>query len=269
MTIRRPRGVGWTATASVLALAVIVPATAAGAAAPEERTITVSAAASLTDVMPQIARRFERSHPGVRVRLNLGSSGALSTQLAQGAPVDVFASASDQSWSAPAIAGRVGNMGPETVFARNRLVVIVPPDSPIRLRSVGSIRRAHPVAMCVTTAPCGALGDLLLRRSGVSIPESNITRAADARATLAAVTHGDAEAGIVYRTDAIAAGRKVRYLDVGNHDNVEDQSIYNVGPVLDSPQPALARAFSRAVRSRWALRLLLRAGFMRPPAVPT
>ena len=229
----------------------------------------VSAASSLTDVMPQIARRFERTHPGVHVVLNFGSSGALATQLAQGAPVDVFASASDHAWSAPAIAGRLGNMGPETVFARNRLVVVVPRDSPIRLRSVGSIRRAHPVAMCVTTAPCGAFADLLLRRSDVSIPESNVTRAADARATLAAVTHGDAEAAIVYRTDAMSAGRKVRFLDVGNHDNVEDQSMYNVGPVLDSPQPELARAFCRAVRSAWAQRLLVRAGFMRPPVVPS
>lgn len=265
MSSRRAPRVGCSATAVALGLAAIVPAPAARAAESGPRTITVSAAASLADVMPQIARRFERTHPGVRVRLNLGSSGALSTQLVQGAPVDVFASASDTAWSAPAIAGRLGNMGRETWFARNRLVVVVPRRSPIRLRSVRAIRRARPVAMCVTTAPCGALGALLLSRSGVRIAESNITRAADARATLAAVTHGDAEAGIVYRTDAISAGSRVRYLDVGNHDNVEDQSAYHVGPVLDSPQPELARAFSGAVRSRWALRLLLRAGFMRPP----
>jgi molybdate transport system substrate-binding protein len=257
-----------TATVLLLAGAAVLPAPAAWASAPEDRTITVSAASSLVDVMTDIARRFERTHPGVHVRLNFGSSGALATQLVQGAPVDVFASASDSAWSDPAIAGRLGNLGPETVFARNRLVVVVPRSSPIRLRTVRDIRRAHPVAMCVTTAPCGELGDLFLRRSGVRIPESDITRAADARATLAAVTHGDAEAAIVYRTDARSAGRRVRALDVGNHDNVEDQSYYNVGPVLDSARPELARAFCRAVRSRWASRLLVRAGFMRPPTVP-
>jgi len=268
--VRRARGaLQRVAVVGVLGCALLAPAPAAQASGPADRTIVVSAASSLTDVMPRIARRFERTHPGVHVVLNFGSSGTLATQLVQGAAVDVFASASDTAWSAPAIAGRLGNMGPETWFARNRLVVVVPQDSRIRLRSVRDIRRAHPVAMCVTTAPCGALGDLLLRRSEVTIPESNITRAADARATLGAVTHGDAEAAIVYRTDAMSAGRRVRYLDVGNHDNVEDQSTYNVGPVLDSGQPQLARAFCEAVRSRWALRLLLAAGFMRPPSVRT
>lgn len=242
-----------------------VTASASTTTTPRPRTITVSAASSLTDVLPRIARRFEREHPGVRVVFNYGSSAALATQLVQGAPVDVFASASDAAWGEPAIAGRLGPIGPTTWFARNRLVVAVRRDSPIRLRSVRDVRRARILAMCVRTAPCGGLGEMLLRRSEVAVPESSITRAADARSTLAALTRGDADAAIVYRTDAIAAGRRVRYLDVGNHDNVEDRSTYSIGPVLDSPQPALARAFAAAVRSRWAQRILLDAGFMRPP----
>ena len=261
--MRRGTAVLVAAVSALFGIAVTTPA--ASAAKPVDATITVSAASSLSDVFPEIARRFEREHPGVHVVLNFGSSTALATQLVQGAPVDVFASASDQAWSAPAIAGRLGF---RNSFARNRLVVVVPRDSPIRLRSVRDIRRAHPIALCTSSAPCGWFADVLLRRSGVTIHESNVTRGVDARATLAAVTSGDAEAAIVYRTDAIAAGRRVRYLDVGNPDNVEDLSNYSVGPVLDSPRPALAQAFTDAVRSKWALRLLLRAGFMRPQAEP-
>lgn len=252
------------AAVSVL-LGVGAATPAASATRTDGGTITVSAASSLTDVFPRIARRFERTHPGVKVVFNFGSSTALATQLVQGAPVDVFASAADEAWAAPAIAGRLGFRQP---FARNRLVVVVPRDSAIRLRSVRDVRRARPIALCTSSAPCGQFADLLLRRSGVTVHESNITRAVDARATLAAVTSGDAEAAIVYRTDALAAGRTVRYLDVGNHDNVEDLSIYSIGPVLDSPRAALAQEFCDIVKSEWALRLLVRAGFMRPPVVP-
>jgi len=248
-----------------LALGAPPAAASSSTTAPRPRTLTVSAASSLTDVMGRIARRFERSHPGVRVRLNLGSSATLARQIANGAPADVLATASESSWSDAAIAGRVRPSGRGTWFARNRLVVAVRRDGPIRLRTVRDVRRARILAMCVRSAPCGGLGEVLLRRAEVSFPESSITRAADARATLAALTRGDADAAIVYRSDAVAAGARVRYLDVGNHDNVEDLSVYSIAPTVDAADPALARAFVAAVRSDWALRLLLDAGFMRPP----
>lgn len=262
----RPRRAGLAVLLAATAFAVTPAGASTSTTAPRSRTLTVSAASSLTDVMDRIARRFERTHPGVRVRLNLGSSSTLATQLVQGAPVDVFASASESSWAAAAAAGRVAPGGPGTWFARNRLVVAVRRDGPIRLRSVRDVRRARVLAMCVTSAPCGGLGEVLLRRAEVAFPESSITRAADARATLAALTRGDADAAIVYRSDARAAGRRVRYLDVGNHDNVEDLSLYSVGPTTAAADPALARAFVTTVRSRWARKVLLGAGFMRPPA---
>ena len=135
-------------------------------------TLTVAAAASLSGVFGTLGERFEAEHPGVRVLFNFGSSGVLETQIDQGAPADVFASADaavmDEARHDGVIDGR------PTAFARNTLELVVRPGNPLRIWSLPDLNRAHVVALCAERAPCGASAATVLERAGVDLATSKI-----------------------------------------------------------------------------------------------
>lgn len=223
--------------------------------------ITVSAASSLTDAFTEIAARFERANPGTRVTLNLGSSSVLAAQVRQGAPVDVFASADAGSMSWLRTAGHLA--GPPRVFARNRLVLVTRPGNPRRIGSVADLRRVGTVALCAPSAPCGRYAARLVSAAGVVIPEPAVTRGIDARATLGAITAGDADAAIVYATDARAAGAAVTRVPIPEARDL--LAVYPIAALRSSTRPALARAFTRYVRSPEGQSVLRSAGFLPAP----
>ena len=209
-------------------------------------SIVVSAAASLTDAFTTIRDRFVAANPDAHVTLNFGSSGALSTQILNGAPADVTAFADT----------------PPEVFARNRLVIVTEPGNPNGIDSLADLATAGTISLCVDTAPCGKFADRILADAGVTIPTSNITRGTDVRSTLSAVTEGDAVAAIVYVTDAKAAGDRIDTVAIPEaHDVTADYPIAALGA---TSSPALARAFEAFVLSEQGRSVLEDAGFLAP-----
>ena len=171
-------------------LAVALLLVLAGCAPAQRETVTVFAAASLTGSFEQIAQAFEDENPNVDVVFNFGGSSGLATQIAEGAPADVFASAS--------VAQLSGQF-----FATNRLEIAVADGADI----TGLADFADPsklIALCAVEVPCGSAADALLREKGIA--PSVDTYEQDVKAVLTKVELGEVDAGLVYVTDVIASG---------------------------------------------------------------
>jgi molybdate transport system substrate-binding protein len=221
--------------------------------------ITVSAASSLTDVLPAIATAFGKKYPQVTVTFNFGGSSTLVTQLKAGAPVDVLATASEPTmWSAY----NAGLVSIPLLFAKNSMAIAMPSDNPARIASLADLARPGVlVGVCDAAVPCGAAARELLRVNGITVTPA--TRELDVRAVLGKVESGDLDAGIVYVTDVRAAGRAVSSVSIPTGTNVS--TTYPIAKVLDSPNPAAAWAFVKYVRFSLSAQGLLRAyGFAKP-----
>ena len=195
-------------------------------------------------------------HPKAKVTLNFVSSGQIAAQIEQGAPADIAAFADTAPMQALEKAQLV--LAPSKVFARNSLAIVTKANNPLNIRSLADLATVGTVSLCVQTAPCGKFAEQSLTTAGVSIAESNITRGADAQATLRAVTEGDAEAGIVYATDAspdASVAIEQRY-------NINNE--YPIAVTRSSSQRVLAAAFMEFVLSAAGQSILSRAGFLAP-----
>jgi molybdate transport system substrate-binding protein len=166
----------------------------------------------LTDVFEQIGDAFVMANPDAEVTFNFGSSGQLSTQIVEGAPADVAAFADTAPMDALDDADVLA--APPEIFATNELVLVTPPGNPAGLRSLADLPGAGIVSLCVETAPCGKFAAQLLSVARVTLDEAAVSRGQDVRSTLTAVTEGDADAAIVYVTDAAAAGDAVEVVTV-------------------------------------------------------
>ncbi len=192
-----------------IAAAVALLAGACGAGGNEDASISVFAAASLTDAFTDLAGLFEDEH-GVEVELNLGASSSLREQVLAGAPADVFASA-DEATLAEVTEGGV-------VFATNGLAIAVPAGNPAGIAGLADFAEADLLlGLCAEEVPCGRFAREALASAGVT--PSIDTNAGDVRALLTQVASGDLDAGIVYRTDLLAAGDDVDGVAVApDHD---------------------------------------------------
>lgn len=238
--------------------AALVPAQGAPASKPTG-TITVSAAASLTDVFPVIAKAFQRRYPGTTVKFNFGGSSALVEQVKAGAPVDVLATASEPTMRKAVTAGLVGR---PLLFAQNTMAIAVPPGNPARIRQLSDLAKPGVlVALCDVAVPCGAAARDLLKRNGLTL--TPVTRELDVRQVLGKVMADEVDAGIVYVTDVRAAGRKVASVAIPVARNVT--TTYPITVVKDAPNPVAAKAFADYVRTTTSAQGILRAyGFARP-----
>ncbi len=223
--------------------------------------VTVSAAASLTEAFGQIGKDFHTANPGVTVTFNFGSSGTLATQIQQGAPADVFASADPTNMDTLARAGLVDDRA--TVFARNKLVIVTKPGNPEQVKTLADLADVGILSLCGETVPCGKYAAQILANAGVTIPPDEITRGQDVKATLAAVTNGDADAAIVYVTDAKSAGSAVTAVTIPDAQNAI--ATYPVGVLKQSANAAASKAFERYVVSPKGQATLRSYGFL-PPA---
>lgn len=237
------------------------PTTTAAADGPEVAgEITVSAAASLTEAFTAIGEEFEAANPGTDLTFNFGSSVALATQIVEGAPTDVAAFADVMPMDT--LAGRELLVKAPEVFARNQLVIVTPPDDTGGVESLADLADAGTVALCVDTAPCGRFADQLLADAGVELPADRVTRGQDVKATLTAVTEGDADAAIVYVTDAEAAGERVDTVEIPEAaDLVAD---YPIAALSTSGNVELAEAFVAFVLAPGGRAVLEEAGFLAP-----
>lgn len=256
--------------AAIAGLACIIPGVMAPAAAvptPLEAPsvsrptgpITVSAAASLTDVLPVIARAFEKRYPGTSVTFNFGGSSGLVSQVLAGAPVDVLATASEPTMRKAVDAGAVNR---PLLFAKNTMAIAMPSDNPARITSLADLARPGLlIGMCDTSVPCGAAARDLLARNRISI--TPVTRELDVRALLAKVISGDLDAGIVYATDVRGVGNKVASVSIPVDVNVT--TAYPIATVGRAANPQAAVAFVNFVRYSLSAQGILRAyGFAKP-----
>ncbi|MEO3785320.1 molybdate ABC transporter substrate-binding protein [Actinocorallia sp. B10E7] len=222
------------------------------------RTVTVFAAASLTEAFTTLGAEFEDGHPGVKVRFNFGSSATLAQQLVRGAPADVFAAASPATMKTVTDASLAGN---PAVFARNRLEIAVPSADPGGVDELRDL--ADPkvkVALCAEQVPCGAAAAKALDAAGLDV--TPVTLEQDVKAALTKVVLGEVDAALVYRTDVIAAGGKVKGIAFPEADQAVND--YPVAALKDAPSSALATEFVTLVLAEQGRTVLTEAGFEVP-----
>ncbi|WP_019145960.1 molybdate ABC transporter substrate-binding protein [Aeromicrobium massiliense] len=193
------------ALAVVLALGLVAGCSGGDAG---RRTVTVLAAASLTEPFTALAERLEEQDPGLDVRLSFAGSADLVAQVEAGAPADVLATA-DEASMARVPADLLD--GEPVTFATNRLQVVVPPGNPGRVRTAADLARVDTV-LCARAVPCGALAHALLDDLGVRVRP--VSEEQSVKDVLGKVASGEADAGLVYVSDARAAGDRVETVDV-------------------------------------------------------
>jgi molybdate transport system substrate-binding protein len=221
-------------------------------------TVTVFAAASLTKSFGTLATQFERTHPGTKVTPVFGASSALALQINQGAPADVFASASPKNMLQVVSAG--GASSP-TTFARNVMEIAVPRDNPAAVAGVADLAKSGvKVALCQPQVPCGATAEKVLANAKVTVKP--VTLEADVAATLRKVESGEVDAGVVYVTDVRAAGAKVTGIVIPAGVNASTE--YPIAPLAKARNARAARAFVDYVLSADGRQVLAAAGFEQP-----
>lgn len=230
-----------------------------GAAGGSPRTLTVLAASSLTETYGTLAKDFEKANPGVTVRLVLDSSATLAEMARQQAPGDVLATADQKTMDGAVADG--GTRGKGTRFATNTLVVVAPADNPAGITAFGDLDSPQvDYVSCVPTAPCGAAAATLSTSEGLTHPP--VSEEVDVKAVLAKVVADEADAGLVYRTDAVAAGKTVRSFPVPGAG--ESPNTYWVATTKGASDPTLAKSWVDLVTGPQGRSVLERAGFGPP-----
>lgn len=223
------------------------------------RAIVVFAAASLKQVFTQIGDQFKADNSGVNVKFSFGGSSELALQLTQGATADVFASADTAQMDVVAKAGLLA--ANPTNFAANTLVIVTAPGNPKNIGSFADLARPGlNVVVCQQPVPCGAATHRVEDTTGVALhPVSEEPNVSDA---LNKVTSGQADAALVYITDATNAGAKVT--TVRFPESAGAVNVYPIAVLKNAPQSALAQKFLAAVTGDSGRQLLDRAGFAKP-----
>lgn len=224
-----------------------------------DNTLRVYAAASLKGTFTELAKRFKADNKGVTVQLSVAGSSDLVSQISEGADADVLASADEKTMDT--LVGDDLVAGDPVTFATNRLVIVTPPDNPGDVTSLDDLGDADlDVVVCAPQVPCGNAATRLARAADVTLsPDSEEQSVTD---VLGKVTSGEADAGLVYVTDARAAGRKVSTVQVPQAADV--LNTYPIATLTDSAQPGLAQDWIEMVTSPVGQRVLKKAGFGAP-----
>lgn len=244
-------------------------ASASAALAPG--TVTVFAAASLTEVFDALAAEFEAAHPGVTVVINYGGSAGLATQLLQGAPADVFAAASPATMMTVIDAGLTGASATAAttpqIFASNTLEIAVPVGNPAGIASLQDFSRTElRIALCATEVPCGAVSATAFAAANVTPAPDTLEQ--DVRAVLTKISLGEVDAGLVYRTDvqaalALSATTSAPPTIEGIEFAEADSAVttYPIVALAAAPNALAAAAFTAFVLSEQGATILREAGF--------
>jgi len=221
-------------------------------------TLTVYAAASLTATFEQIADDFEAEHDGVEVELSFGGSSDLVTQITEGAPADVFASAATANMD-DLVGADLTGAEPQD-FATNVLEIAVPPGNPAGVTSLEDLAGDLNLVLCAPEVPCGAASQSVAEAAGVTL--SPVSEEQSVTDVLAKVASGEADAGLVYVTDVSAAGDTVEGIEFP--ESAEVVNTYPIAPVADSDEADLAAQFVDFVLSASGQSVLQDAGFGAP-----
>lgn len=246
------------AIALAVGLGALFPS-ASGATTKANAELTVSAAASLTDVFPVIADAFTKRFPDTVIKFNFAGSSTVMNQVIAGAPVDVVATASEPTMQIGVDSKLV--LRP-LFFARNSLTIAVPAGNPANIKSLADLQRGGLLlGVCDTVVPCGASAVELFAKNKLNV--TPVTRELDVRSLLGKVISGDLDAGIVYITDVKAAGSKVEFIEIPIKENV--MTTYPIAMVAQTQDTELANRFVNFVRFSTTSQGILRAfGFAKP-----
>lgn len=247
------------ASLTVVALALAACGSDDTAGSPDEGTTTlnVAAAASLTASFEEIATDFEAEHDGVDVQFQFAGSSDLASQITNGAELDVFASADEATMD------KVADFtaADPTIFATNVLTIITEPGNPKKISGLDDL--ADPdlaVVVCADQVPCGAAATTLTEQQGVTLdPASEESKVTD---VLTKVSSGEADAGLVYVTDATGAGEDVETVETEGADEVVNS--YPIATLTDAAAADLAEDFVAHVTGPEGHKVLQDKGFGTP-----
>lgn len=221
--------------------------------------VTVFAAASLTDAFTELGDAFSAAHPGADVTFNFAASSELVTQIGEGAPADVFASADLADMAKLTEAGN--HASEPVVFTTNRAQIIVERGNPRGITTVADLGRDDLVVVaCAPEVPCGRYAQQILDKAGVTVTFASLEE--NVRAVVSKVTLGEADAGIVYATDVAGAGDAADGVDIPAAVNVVAE--YPIVVIKDAPHPDAAQAFVDFVLSEPGRTILESHGFVPP-----
>ncbi len=225
----------------------------------DSKTLTVYAASSLTSAFTQIGKDFEELHPGVTVKFSFAGSSDLVAQLQQGAPADVFASA-DSANMDKAVEGDLVS-GEPVDFASNTLEIAVPPDNPASISSFADLAKPGvSLVICSADVPCGAAAQQVATIAKQKL--TPVSEEASVTDVLAKVESGEADAGLVYVTDVLAAGDKVTGIPFSESSQVVNT--YPIASLSSSGDGELAQQFVDQVTGTDGQKVLTDLGFAQP-----
>jgi molybdate transport system substrate-binding protein len=232
-------------------------ATASGPAG--TTSITVFAAASLQGSFTQIGKQFEAAYPGAHVTFSFGPSSGLATQIIDGAPASVFASAAPANMTQVVKAGQTLNS--PSNFAKNKMEVAVPPGNPAKVTSVSNLSKSSvKVALCQPQVPCGTTAAKVFKNAGITV--TPITLQPDVKSVLSQVELGNVDAGMVYVTDVKAAGSKVKGVPVPSGENAS--TLYPIATLKGASDTKVANEFVAYVMGSQGEHVLAMDGFEKP-----
>jgi molybdate transport system substrate-binding protein len=247
----------------VVALALVVLVAACGDdddSAGSSGDVTVFAAASLTAAFTEIADAFMTANPDAEVTFNFAASSELVTQINEGgAPVDVFASADQSNMTKLTDAGN--NRSDPVVFATNVLEIIVERGNPMGITGVADLANDDLIVVtCAPEVPCGNYAQQIFDAAGVTVTPDSLEE--NVKAVVTKVTAGEADAGIVYKTDVTAAGDDADGVEIPPDINVVAE--YPIAATKDAPNPEAAQAFIDFVLGQDGQAILAEYGFLPP-----
>jgi molybdate transport system substrate-binding protein len=226
---------------------------------PQSGSIVVFAAASLKPAFTQISQQFKSDNPGNGVDFEFAGSSELATQLTQGATADVFASADAAQMDTVTKAGLLA--GNPTNFASNTLVIVTAPGNPKKIGSFADLAKPGlNVVTCQQPVPCGSATQRIEASTGVRL--SPVSEELSVTDVLNKVTSGQADAALVYVTDAMSAGNKVT--TVNFPEAASAVNVYPIGVLKKAPLPTVAQKFVALVTSDAGQKILGQSGFAKP-----
>ncbi|MEV0258547.1 molybdate ABC transporter substrate-binding protein [Streptomyces sp. NPDC050732] len=260
----RARTVRRTAAAAVTA-ALLLPLAACGNdddsdsekdGGGKDVSLTVLAASSLTDVFATAEKAYEKEHPGTKLTISAAGSQELAAQVRQGAPADVLVTADTKTMD-----GLKGETGEPTVIARNRLVIATREGNPDKIKGLKDLGDSKlKVVLADDTVPVGRYSKQVLDKQGVDVRP--VSKEANVRSVLSKVELGEADAGIVYRTDAATAPGKVDAVEIPDGQNAV--AAYPAATLKSSGHGEAAAAFVKWLSTPEAQKILRDAGFQKP-----
>jgi molybdate transport system substrate-binding protein len=218
-------------------------------------SLNIYAASSLTEAFDTIKTQFIKAHPGVSITITYGASSDLATQIDNGAPVDVFASAATSNMDS------VKSAIDPTNFVANTMEIAVPPSNPGKIASVNDLAKPGvKVAVCDPAVPCGVVAQKVFLNAGITVKPAASEQ--DVKSTLSAVESGEVDAGVVYVTDVRAAGKDVKGIAIPAAQNATTE--YPIAALKSAKNLPTAKAFVSYVLSTTGKKVLMADGFTAP-----